>query len=115
MSRQDATDLLMAEREGGVFLVRDSTTIMGDYVLCVRCALYTCFYFERVKMINGFFFIFFYSQGGQQSESLHHKQDSTGRPNALSYWRSNVPRPACLIVVLQVALPGHDASDKAST
>ena len=36
MSRQDATDLLMAEREGGVFLVRDSTTIMGDFVLCVR-------------------------------------------------------------------------------
>lgn len=36
MSRQDATDLLLAEREGGVFLVRDSTTITGDYVLCVR-------------------------------------------------------------------------------
>ena len=36
MSRKDATDLLMAEREGGVFLVRDSTTIMGDFVLCVR-------------------------------------------------------------------------------
>ncbi len=36
MSRQDATDLLMAEREGGVFLVRDSATIQGDYVLCVR-------------------------------------------------------------------------------
>lgn len=36
MSRQDATDLLMAEREGGVFLVRDSTTIHGDFVLCVR-------------------------------------------------------------------------------
>jgi len=36
MSRQDATDLLLAEREGGVFLVRDSTTIMGDFVLCVR-------------------------------------------------------------------------------
>ena len=27
MSRQDATDLLMGEREGGVFLVRDSATI----------------------------------------------------------------------------------------
>ena len=26
----------MAEREGGVFLVRDSATIQGDYVLCVR-------------------------------------------------------------------------------
>ena len=36
MSRQDATDLLMSEREGGVFLVRDSATIQGDYVLCVR-------------------------------------------------------------------------------
>ena len=36
MSRQDAQDLLMAEREGGVFLVRDSATIEGDYVLCVR-------------------------------------------------------------------------------
>lgn len=36
MSRQDATDLLMGEREGGVFLVRDSNTIIGDYVLCVR-------------------------------------------------------------------------------
>uniref|UniRef100_A0A1B6D8E3 Adapter molecule Crk n=1 Tax=Clastoptera arizonana TaxID=38151 RepID=A0A1B6D8E3_9HEMI len=36
MSRQDATDLLMGEKEGGVFLVRDSNTIHGDYVLCVR-------------------------------------------------------------------------------
>lgn len=36
MSRQDATDILMNEREGGVFLVRDSTSIIGDYVLCVK-------------------------------------------------------------------------------
>ncbi|EAA05910.3 AGAP009499-PA [Anopheles gambiae str. PEST] len=36
MSRQDATDLLLNERESGVFLVRDSTTIVGDFVLCVR-------------------------------------------------------------------------------
>lgn len=36
MSRQDATDLLLAEKEGGVFLVRDSSTSVGDYVLCVR-------------------------------------------------------------------------------
>lgn len=48
MSRQDATDLLMAEREGGVFLVRDSTTIMGDYVLCVRLGFFwtTIFYLK---------------------------------------------------------------------
>ncbi|KAG8325689.1 hypothetical protein J6590_060727 [Homalodisca vitripennis] len=36
MSRQDATELLMGEKEGGVFLVRDSNSIHGDYVLCVR-------------------------------------------------------------------------------
>lgn len=36
MSRQEATDLLMSERESGVFLVRDSNTIIGDFVLCVR-------------------------------------------------------------------------------
>jgi len=36
MSRQDANDLLLSESEGGIFLVRDSTSIQGDYVLCVR-------------------------------------------------------------------------------
>ncbi|XP_014259872.1 adapter molecule Crk [Cimex lectularius] len=36
MSRQDATELLMGEKEGGVFLVRDSISIAGDFVLCVR-------------------------------------------------------------------------------
>lgn len=36
MSRQDANDLLYDERDNGVFLVRDSNTISGDYVLCVK-------------------------------------------------------------------------------
>ncbi|XKL66020.1 hypothetical protein PGB90_009440 [Kerria lacca] len=36
LSREEATDILMSEKEGGVFLVRDSATIRGDYVLCVR-------------------------------------------------------------------------------
>ena len=36
MTRAEATDILMSEKEGGVFLVRDSATIQGDYVLCVR-------------------------------------------------------------------------------
>lgn len=36
ITRQEAQDLLMAEREGGVFLVRDSTSCVGDYVLCVK-------------------------------------------------------------------------------
>nr|CAH7721799.1 unnamed protein product [Callosobruchus chinensis] len=36
IGRNEATDLLMAEREGGVFLVRDSQSSVGDYVLCVK-------------------------------------------------------------------------------
>lgn len=36
ITREKATEILNNEREGGVFLVRDSTTIIGDYVLCVR-------------------------------------------------------------------------------
>ncbi|XP_050314510.1 adapter molecule Crk [Anthonomus grandis grandis] len=36
ISRQEAQELLMGEREGGVFLVRDSTTSVGDFVLCVK-------------------------------------------------------------------------------
>lgn len=36
MSRQDANDILVNEREGGTFLVRASCTIVGDYVLSVK-------------------------------------------------------------------------------
>ncbi|XP_072945935.1 adapter molecule Crk [Epargyreus clarus] len=36
LSRAEATRLLLNETESGIFLVRDSRTIHGDYVLCVR-------------------------------------------------------------------------------
>ncbi|XP_076371611.1 adapter molecule Crk-like isoform X2 [Tachypleus tridentatus] len=36
MTRQEATDLLMAENEAGKFVVRNSSSIQGDLVLCVR-------------------------------------------------------------------------------
>lgn len=36
ITRQDATDLLLAERESGVFLIRDSASSVGDFVLCVK-------------------------------------------------------------------------------
>ncbi|KAL3289471.1 hypothetical protein HHI36_022894 [Cryptolaemus montrouzieri] len=36
ITRQEANDLLEAEREGGVFLVRESSTCIGDFVLCVK-------------------------------------------------------------------------------
>ena len=52
MSRQEATDILMAEKEGGVFLVRDSATIQGDYVLCVR--------YDRITQVMQNFTIFFF-------------------------------------------------------
>ncbi|XP_030748707.1 adapter molecule Crk [Sitophilus oryzae] len=36
IGRKEAQDVLMAEKEGGVFLVRDSASSVGDYVLCVK-------------------------------------------------------------------------------
>lgn len=36
LSRQEAIELLMPERDSGVFLVRDSSTSTGDFVLCVK-------------------------------------------------------------------------------
>ncbi|PRD18710.1 UNVERIFIED_CONTAM: Crk [Trichonephila clavipes] len=36
LTRQEATDILLSEVETGVFLVRNSATIHGDLVLCVR-------------------------------------------------------------------------------
>jgi len=36
LSRGETNDMLMSERDSGVFLVRDSKSIKGDFVLCVR-------------------------------------------------------------------------------
>jgi proto-oncogene C-crk len=36
ISREEANSLLQSERDSGVFFVRDSTTIKGDFVLCVK-------------------------------------------------------------------------------
>jgi hypothetical protein len=57
MTRQEASDLLMAEKEGGVFLVRDSATIQGDYVLCVRCDSRSKLGVSAVIRVARFFFV----------------------------------------------------------
>jgi len=36
LTRQQATNILNSEDQNGIFLVRDSTTCPGDYVLCVK-------------------------------------------------------------------------------
>lgn len=36
ITRDESVQILKEEREGGVFLVRDSTSIPGDFVLCVK-------------------------------------------------------------------------------
>jgi proto-oncogene C-crk len=36
ISRDESNNLLNSERDSGVFFVRDSTTIKGDFVLCVK-------------------------------------------------------------------------------
>ena len=47
LSREEANNLLLAERDSGIFLVRDSNSIKGDFVLCVRyvisCLLSPCY------------------------------------------------------------------------
>lgn len=52
MSRKEATDILMNERECGVFLVRDSSTIIGDFVLSVK---------EVILVIDFLFFKFWFN------------------------------------------------------
>lgn len=51
MSRKEATDILMNERECGVFLVRDSSTIIGDFVLSVKEVISVSFVFEFLATI----------------------------------------------------------------
>ncbi|KAI5735255.1 hypothetical protein M8J77_016276 [Diaphorina citri] len=36
MTRQEAQAILLSEKDNGAFLVRDSNTILGNYVLCVK-------------------------------------------------------------------------------
>ena len=36
MERTEANELLDRDKDSGVFLVRDSNTIKGDFVLCVK-------------------------------------------------------------------------------
>ena len=36
LSREETNTTLQSERDAGVFLVRDSTSIKGDFVLCVK-------------------------------------------------------------------------------
>lgn len=36
VSREETNNILQAERDSGVFLVRDSTSIKGDFVVCVK-------------------------------------------------------------------------------
>ena len=37
MTRQQAQDLLNPSTEDGIYLVRESVTYPGDYILCVAC------------------------------------------------------------------------------
>ena len=75
MSRQDASDLLMSEKEGGVFLVRDSISIQGDFVLCVR---------EDSKVSH---YIINKIQKGEQTLFRIGDQDFTDIPQLLAFYK----------------------------
>lgn len=54
LSRQEAADLLMPERDSGVFLVRDSSTSTGDFVLCVKEDLKVSHYIiNKIQLSDG--------------------------------------------------------------
>jgi len=108
MLRQDATDLLMAEKEGGVFLVRDSMSIMGDFVLCVR---------EDSKVSH---YIINKIQQGDQTRFRIGDQMFPDLPTLLSFYRLHyldttpLIRPAAKRVERVVAkydFEGSDADD----
>ncbi|KAL7297905.1 hypothetical protein TKK_0008925 [Trichogramma kaykai] len=75
MSRQDASDLLMSEKEGGVFLVRDSISIHGDFVLCVR---------EDSKVSH---YIINKIQQGEQTIYRIGDQDFSDIPSLLAFYK----------------------------
>lgn len=55
LTRQEANELLMQERDVGVFLVRDSNTSAGDYVLCVKEEKVSHYIINKVQLgsVNG--------------------------------------------------------------
>jgi len=53
LSREEATNLLMNERDSGVFLVRDSHTIKGDFVLCVKEDNKVSHYIINIMQVGG--------------------------------------------------------------
>jgi len=57
MSRIEASDLLMGERECGTFLIRDSLSIQGDYVLCVRYVISKLFKRANTNSMSGKIFL----------------------------------------------------------
>lgn len=52
ISRQDATELL-TRADSGVFLVRDSSTIKGEYVLSVSEGTRVCHYIINIVQVDG--------------------------------------------------------------
>ena len=42
MDREESSCILQWERDSGVFLVRESMSINGDYVLCVKLVAAIC-------------------------------------------------------------------------
>lgn len=105
MSRTDATDLLMAEREGGVFLVRDSSTIPGDFVLCVR---------EDSKVSH---YIINKIQQAEQTRFRIGDQMFVDLPNLLSFYKIHyldttpLIRPAVKRIEKVIAKYDFDGSD----
>ncbi|XP_052745355.1 adapter molecule Crk [Bicyclus anynana] len=118
LSRVEATELLLNETERGVFLVRDSKTIHGDYVLCVREDRVSHYIINRVVSADG---ATRYRIGNQLFADMPallafyrlHYLDTTAlvRPLAPRARAAPAPPPAAHVLELVVAKFDFDGSD----
>jgi hypothetical protein len=90
---------------------------MKLYIICVSLSVLFfpkrnsnyCYAFDRLSYLNFFYFL----QRRQQSITLHHQQNATGRADAVPDRGPDVYRPSGLAQLLQGPLLRHNAAHSA--
>lgn len=108
LSREETNNILFRERDSGVFLVRDSSSIQGDFVLCVK---------EDSKISH---YIINKVASGCKTEFRIGDQQFANLPGLLSFYKTHyldttpLIRPApreILKVITRFDFPGRDPED----
>ncbi|XP_071099778.1 adapter molecule Crk-like [Haliotis cracherodii] len=106
LGREETNDILMNERDSGVFLVRESRSIRGDFVLCVR---------EDMKVSH---YIINRIQVGNQTRFRIGDQEFPDIPSLLNFYKTHYLDSTSLIkpaprikIVAKYDFPGRDPED----